>query len=36
MRFLFVSENEVPFGLKLLCRMLSVSVSGYYAWKKRP
>jgi len=35
-RFLFILENEVSFGVKLLCRMLSVSVSGYYAWKKRP
>jgi transposase InsO family protein len=35
MRFQFVEENQKTFDVKSMCRVLKVSRSGYYAWRKR-
>jgi len=35
-RFRFVSDHAADYGVKRLCTTLSVSRSGYYAWKRRP
>ena len=36
MIYQFISEHRQEFPLKLMCRVLEVSVSGYFAWKGRP
>ena len=35
-RYQFISEQQATYSLERLCKALDVSVSGYYAWKKRP
>jgi putative transposase len=36
MKFAFIAEDEVAFPIAVLCRVLEVSPSGYYAWARRP
>lgn len=36
MKYRFIAQHRHEFAIRLLCRVLAVSTSGYYAWLQRP
>lgn len=36
MKYQVIAQNAQDYPIKLMCQTLSVSESGYYAWKRRP
>ena len=36
LRFQFISDNREQFNLSAMCRVMSVSRSGFYEWLSRP
>lgn len=35
MRYLFIDQHRLCYGVRLLCQLVAVSPSGYYAWRRR-
>ncbi len=36
LKYAFIAQHQGEFEVKIMCRVLSVSVSSYYQWRKRP
>ena len=36
MKYTFISENKGRYKVGLMCNVLNISRSGYYAWRKSP
>ena len=36
MRFSFIDAEKASYPVRMLCRVLDVSPSGYYAWLQQP
>jgi putative transposase len=36
MKYAFIAQHSQEFAITMLCQVLGVSTSGYYAWKERP
>ncbi len=36
MRYAFISDHEQQFAVRIMCRVMKVHPSGFYAWKQTP
>jgi transposase InsO family protein len=36
LKYAFIAQHQGEYEVKIMCRVLSVSVSSYYQWRKRP
>ncbi|MEZ4667830.1 MAG: hypothetical protein R3E39_07945 [Anaerolineae bacterium] len=36
MKYAFIAQHQGEYEVKIMCRVLSISLSSYYQWRKRP